>query len=116
MKLFVYGSLKRGKHNHDILKNAKFLTQAFIKSGYNMYVKYLPYLIEEPGGMGVLGELYEIDEATLRMCDYIEGHPILYKRETVWVTDAETGEDLEAFVYLYNCELPKGLEPRREYV
>jgi gamma-glutamylcyclotransferase (GGCT)/AIG2-like uncharacterized protein YtfP len=116
VKLFVYGTLKRGKHNNEILRQAKFLTQAFIRDGYNMYVKYLPYLIKEKGGMGVTGELFEIDEATLRMCDYLEGHPILYKRETVWVTNAETGEDVEALVYLYNSELPRGAELRREYV
>ena len=116
MKLFVYGSLKRGKHNHDCLRGSKFLGSAFIRNGYNMYVSFLPYLVKEKGGQGVVGELYEINESTLRLCDHLEGHPLLYTRTVVWVTDASSGEEIEAYTYLYNHPISSKLEPRREYV
>jgi len=116
MKLFCYGSLKRGKHNHDCLRGAEFLGTAYIGKGYNMYVTMLPYLVRERGGQGVLGELYEVNEETLRLCDYLEGHPIFYTRETVWVTDADSGQEIEAATYLYHHPIPNKLEPRREYV
>lgn len=116
MKLFVYGSLKRGKHNHDCLMEANFICTAFVRNGYNLYVGKLPYLVKEKGGMGCVGELYEINEATLNLCDYLEGHPLFYTRTKIWVTDANSGEEIEASTYLYNHQLPAGLEPRREYV
>jgi gamma-glutamylcyclotransferase (GGCT)/AIG2-like uncharacterized protein YtfP len=43
----------------------------------------------EAGSDRISGEVYEIDDQTLRSCDHLEGHPHFYIRKEieVWVLD-----------------------------
>jgi gamma-glutamylcyclotransferase (GGCT)/AIG2-like uncharacterized protein YtfP len=78
MKLFVYGTLMSGFHNHRLLKDATFIEKG-ITSGYMISLGGFPavYTVDnvDPGDMNCIhGELYEIDEKILAHCDRLEGY------------------------------------------
>jgi gamma-glutamylcyclotransferase (GGCT)/AIG2-like uncharacterized protein YtfP len=41
----------------------------------------------EPGIFSILGEVYDIDQRTLKDLDYLEGHPHFYRRQLLDVVD-----------------------------
>ncbi len=96
-RVFVYGTLKRGFRLHFYLESGKFLGEGFIE-GYEMYiVDWYPAVIKGKGK--VFGEIYEVDDKTLKLLDEIEDEGLLYKRvkEKVY-----TGKGIvEAFIYVY---------------
>ncbi len=102
-KVFVYGTLKKGFRLHKYLKNAKFLGEGFIQ-GYDMYlVSWYPAVVK---GKGIVyGEIYEVDEETLKILDKVEDEGVLYKRieETIYL--GKRKEKIKAFVYLYVREI-----------
>lgn len=53
----------------------------------------------------VTGEVYAIDDATLRRLDQLEGHPDAYKREQAAVV-LQDGTELSAWIYF--CDTPQG--------
>jgi len=92
--LFVYGSLKKGFYNNDILGNFKLLSrEATSVEYYKMYpcMEYLfPYLFISDaysGGKRIVGNLYEVDDAFLNeTLDMFEGVPSgRYERHSVEV-------------------------------
>jgi gamma-glutamylaminecyclotransferase len=91
MLLFVYGSLKRGFSNHHRLAHTKFIGEAVTLSTYAMWGYGFPIVAKRraPRGHKVNGELYQVDAATLRSCDQLEGHPHWYIRRKVKVQLAD---------------------------
>ena len=87
MKIFVYGSLKKGKNLHFYLKNAKFLGNAVTCEKYPMVISksgWYPYLIEKPGiGFKVKGEVYQISPKLLKILDKVEEAPFYYYRKQI---------------------------------
>jgi len=87
MKVFVYGSLKRGKKLSYFLKNAKFLGEAITCDKYPMILsksKWYPYLIEKKAkGYKIRGEVYEISPALLKKLDRLEEVPFYYYRKKI---------------------------------
>lgn len=75
--VFVYGSLKRGFENEDLLYTAKSLGKAKTVKKYPLVVKknkHYPYLIKKEGvGNFVEGELYRIKKDELKTLDKFEG-------------------------------------------
>jgi gamma-glutamylaminecyclotransferase len=103
--VFVYGSLKKGFHNHRLLSSgqAKFLGDAqSIAPEYAMLdLGSFPGLIE--GTQRVTGELYEVDDHTFHRLDSLEGHPHMYTRyERRFRMEAGDRDALNAWVYIYN--------------
>ena len=67
--LFVYGTLKKGYHAHDLIRNSKFLGFGYTTKDYKLLNlgKY-PGLVEcKNGTYNIEGEIYEIDKETLSM-------------------------------------------------
>jgi len=97
--LFVYGTLKRGFHNHHYLLGANFKTAATTVEKFPMVARGIPYLFNTPGeGTNIIGEIYEITDINmLRAMDRLEGHPDWYRRSPIKVTDGTT--EMEALVY-----------------
>ncbi len=96
-KVFVYGTLKKGFKLHHHLENAKFLGEGFIW-GYDLYnVGWYPAAIKGTGK--IFGELYEMDDETLKLLDQVEDEGFLYKRieDEVFLKDKK----IKAFVYIY---------------
>lgn len=100
--LFVYGTLKQGYGNHVFLKDSKFLGVDSVR-GTLVDLGAFPGLLKD-GDRPVYGELYEVDHATLRNCDRLEGHPNFYRREPVVTTGGVTCE-----VYYLQSHSPREL-------
>jgi gamma-glutamylaminecyclotransferase len=108
--LFVYGTLKRGRHNHGLLRQlgAEFVCEAQTSERFPLVVEGLPYLLDQPGvGYHVNGEIFRLDECGFSFVDRLEGHPDWYRRRQIDLT-GEDGEQYSAWAYfLLN---PEGLE------
>ena len=106
ISVFIYGSLKKGFHNHQFLKNQRVYGAKMIEVEttlkyplYNSesYCEHFPYLEDRQGvGMIVKGELYQVK--SLKELDRFEGVPVLYKRGTIEVVDVY-GNTYEANAY-----------------
>ena len=109
MKLFVYGSLKRGFSNHHFLAGQLFLGEARTIAPCRMYdCGGYPAAQRAADGYPILGELWEIDAACAKRIDWLEGVECgLYERATVEVDAAELLH--EATIYLYSRSI-EGLE------
>jgi gamma-glutamylcyclotransferase (GGCT)/AIG2-like uncharacterized protein YtfP len=109
MKLFTYGTLKRGHDAHDLLVEfgeGSFVKEAVTTPEYHLYDHGgMPGMVVDPAlaDGGVHGEVYEVDDECLRHLDYYECvERGLFRREFVTLTDGT-----KAQAYLYN-------EPIRE--
>lgn len=90
LKVFVYGTLKRGEPNSKWLTNvengySKFLTNGKTSEKYPLIIgtRYnIPFLLNNPGvGNNIVGEVYEIDELMFSRLDVLEDYPAFYSRD-----------------------------------
>lgn len=91
--LFVYGTLKRGHHNHHHLGAAAYAGEALM-TGVDLY-DLGPFPMVIPGQDRVRGELYRVGEIELVRLDRFEGVPRLYRRELRPLSDGRP-----AWIYL----------------
>ena len=64
-----------------------------------MFAGGYPMIWDNPHGRPVRGEIFEIDDAILKECDLLEGHPHFYQRHLrQCVTD--DGQRHEAWIYV----------------
>lgn len=78
--VFVYGTLKRGCHNNHYLKTAKFIGEAETVDKMHMTDIGYPLVDDTKPTTTIKGELWEVDDKTLRALDRLEGHPRYYQR------------------------------------
>lgn len=84
--MFFYGTLKKGQYFHEKFlggQRSVYLGVGFASPDYSLYVGAQPHLIREPSDSPVRGELYEISPSVLDDIDYLEAHPVVYKRELI---------------------------------
>lgn len=101
--VFVYGTLMRGRANHDVMRRAG---ATFASAARTLEPRTLvdlgpyPALLAAAHGATcrIEGELFYVDADALEALDAFEGCPELYARETI-VVEAERGP-VEAFVYV----------------
>jgi len=111
-RVFVYGTLKRGQMNHELLEstergNAKYICRAVTPERYPLVVgtRYnIPFMLNKPGtGPYILGEMYEVDNKMLDTLDKLEdiagGY---YSREMMMFNLFQYGKAVEAYVYMLN--------------
>lgn len=116
--LFVYGSLKKGFDNHNLLKKyAKRLGVARTIKKFGMFEDSFgnyPYLVPIPHTQ-VYGELYEIQRKDLMdKIDTFEGSPEYYERKKIEVKSHHGIK--RAFVYIQpNTSVPKDQKPLKEW-
>lgn len=79
MYLFVYGTLKQKEDNHWLIETSKFLGNGKLK-GYKLIKKEF-FSIEKDKNSFVLGEVYQINDKTLKDVDKFEEVGFLYNRE-----------------------------------
>lgn len=100
--VFVYGTLKRGFHNHGVMVRAggEFVSSGTTVERYPLVIDGLPYLLDVPGqGHPVKGEIYRVSSAEgWSMLDRLEGHPRFYERRLTEIAGAD-GETYAAWVY-----------------
>lgn len=78
----VYGTLRKGLHNHYLLVNSTYKGDLLLKSPVALYAgSALPFALLKEGGIHNLKlEVYEVTERVLGRLDSLEGHPDWYKR------------------------------------
>jgi gamma-glutamylcyclotransferase (GGCT)/AIG2-like uncharacterized protein YtfP len=81
--VFVYGSLRRGQANHELLETARPLGAGRTATRHALFVDGIPFLAPGPAVHHVRGEVYAVDAATLAVLDRLEGHPGWYTRRPV---------------------------------
>lgn len=115
MKVFVYGTLKKGHGNHRYLRGdehrlgAVMVGEAVTSPNYTMLaLGGFPGVVVE-GQTPIHGEVYELPDgedgrAMLYRLDKLEGHPSFYQRVPMQVTlhGEDTPIDVEGYV------LPEG--------
>lgn len=116
MKLFVYGSLRRGLYNYELYLKGK---SQFIGYGYvigELYaLKERAYPALLPGNSRILGEIYEVDEAVAGAIDVLEEYvpgssENEYEKIFTRILD-EQGRLLDTLpVYWYHVEKPGNRE------
>lgn len=83
-KLFVYGTLKKNFSNHDFLKDAEYLYDAYTLTKFQMLdLGYYPALVKDDNGYCIKGEIYKINKKILDDIDILEGYPHFYTRELI---------------------------------
>jgi gamma-glutamylaminecyclotransferase len=104
--VFIYGTLKQGFPLHAKgLSGAAYLGPCQTVKPYPLYIArsfYGPVMLDRPGeGLVVQGELYEADEARLRLIDQLEdvGQPGSFRAKSV-VRMLGDGAVLEAVSFL----------------
>ncbi len=105
MKIFVYGTLRKGEYNHVFLKDEKYLHDAITKRHYTFYnLGGFPAIVKG-GTHSIVGEVYEVSLETLEKLDILESHPQFYKRQKITL---EGGLIVET--YILNEEHTQGLK------
>jgi len=116
--LFVYGSLKKGFDNHNLLsKYAKRIGKSITIGKFGMFEDSFgnyPYLVPAPK-MRIHGELYLIErKELLDKLDQFEGAPEYYERKKILVKSHRGTH--RAFVYIQpHTAVPKNQKPLREW-
>jgi gamma-glutamylcyclotransferase (GGCT)/AIG2-like uncharacterized protein YtfP len=98
--VFVYGTLRRGYVNHHLLQGARYLGPASSQRAYALYLGDFPYLVESQAVCAVVGELYGVSPAGLRLLDQLEEHPDWYERRLAPIIDSQ-GQARQAWVYFF---------------
>jgi len=99
-KVFVYGTLKKGRSNHDaFLSHAKFIGNAVTVRDIWGLMDLGAYPAMTYGQKRVKGEVYEVTDYELSRIDRLEGIDIgLYQRHMIEIEVA--GEVMDCHTYL----------------
>jgi gamma-glutamylcyclotransferase (GGCT)/AIG2-like uncharacterized protein YtfP len=87
MNIFVYGTLKKGDQNHELLDSSRFLcttqtTESYVMLDFGAFPGVLkPENISQMPVSTIKGEVYEISKNTLEKLDIYEGE--WYFREEI---------------------------------
>ena len=122
MPIFVYGTLKKDRSNHDFLAGSRLIDKAVTLQAYGFYTgpdtqspegPSIPYLFEHPSEgdlpMKISGEVWEVDAITLSKLDKLEGHPDWYQRVQAPVK-LDSGKKVFAQIYLMPGQPNPGLQ------
>ena len=107
--LFTYGTLRKGHGNHRLVEDAEFVGEATIEA-----IRRGPIQVV-PGDGTVHGEIYGVDNSTLRRIDHLEGYDPTANNQAGYVRTTvkaklEDGEVIEAEVYYFHH---RPVEPSR---
>lgn len=82
-RVAVYGSLRRGLHNHHKLLTGQYLGNCRTEKQWHLYdLGPYPALVKG-GDTAVVLEVYAVDARTLALLDELEGYPVHYRRERI---------------------------------
>lgn len=106
MKVFVYGTLKKGFGNHVLLSESQCLGPDSLKN-YSMFsLGYFPAIRKGEGT--VYGEVYEVTPEQLQRLDRLEGHPTFYERIPV-VTNGNQEVQVYVMEKVVGQPIPSGV-------
>jgi gamma-glutamylaminecyclotransferase len=106
--VFVFGTLKQGFRNFHVNRGRRVGGDVVTVQPHPLYIigpYHLPWLLPRPGeGLPVVGQLFEVDDATLADMDRLErlDDPLWYQRRRIAVRShpGQPGDAaIEAWVY-----------------
>jgi gamma-glutamylaminecyclotransferase len=102
MRVFTYGTLKRGHRLHSHLCGQRFIGEAWTRPEFRLHnCGWYPALVESGDGRAIHGELRDVDEATLDQLDEVEevGNG-LYERRLIPLQPPFDDSPAISYVYL----------------
>mgnify|MGYP003118892828 FL=1 len=102
--VFVYGTLKKGFHNHPLIERGEYMGDAYTCEEYSMLIctmTGIPFVVKEEN-YPIVGEVYSVDKKTFNDLDRLEGHPTFYRRELIdiFIPDGiERIVEMKAWIY-----------------
>lgn len=93
--LFVYGSLRPGGTQHQLLTGARYLGRHRTEPCFTMHDLGEYPAVVEPGHHAIVGDIFVVDAATLARVDDYEGYPHEYTRRLIATPFGS------AWIYLY---------------
>lgn len=108
MYVFVYGTLKRGCSNCDLLKNNDFISGTYTANNFTMLDFGIFPGVVDGNTSKIYGELYDVDSDTLESIDEFEGE---------WFCRDVTrlGNGISAFMY-FLVKIPKAFQKKYDIV
>lgn len=105
-KVFVYGTLMSGFENHGYLYRSDCLGKGLTLNKYHLTASFIPYVseTEHKNSNYIYGEVYEVDDQTLRELDLLEGHPRNYTRKEIDVR-LDNGSVEKCWIYFNNRDV-----------
>jgi gamma-glutamylcyclotransferase (GGCT)/AIG2-like uncharacterized protein YtfP len=80
--VFVYGTLRKGEINHNLLESSEFIGGYVTEPKFELHdLGEYPGLVE--GTSSIVGEVYRVNDETLAQLDILEDVPIEYRRELI---------------------------------
>ena len=90
MLVFVYGTLRKGEVNHNVLGNSPLVGVFRTEPRFTLHaMRWFPAMVAG-GSTSVVGEVYEVEARTLWEIDRLEGHPSYYQRRHILLDDGQT--------------------------
>lgn len=122
-RVFVYGTLKRGIHNNRLLENSDFIGNAYTLDTFKMFHVGFPVIFfdNHPDAKPVYGEVYDVDDDTLKSLDNLEAEGSMYDRKEINVqldhphTQQGRVVDANVSVYIGNSGYWQHLKANQEY-
>lgn len=106
----VYGSLRKGLHNHGVMGDEREFCGIGKVKGFGMYsLGSYPALTRIGEHTDVVVELYKVNEPTMVNLDHLEGYPSYYTRKLCPID--VRGEEVEAWVYYIDEPITEGFIP-----
>jgi gamma-glutamylaminecyclotransferase len=102
VKVFLYGTLKRGHRLHYAMEAQRFVSEAHTEPRYRLIsLGTYPGMVESVDGFSIEGEIWEVDEACLHELDMIEAVAEgEYARAQVLLVPPHNDEPVEGYLYL----------------
>lgn len=94
--LFVYGTLMKGEVNHHYLRDCEYMGEAIIDDCELLELDGYPGIISS-FNVQVRGEVYKVDDNSLKEIHELEGDEYLYTKGIVHLND----QDIEIYYYEY---------------
>lgn len=107
-RLFIYGTLRRGGRAENLMQDAEYLTDGYVRGRLIHIDQYPGLLLDGNTGGRVIGELYAVDPILLKELDRYEGcfeSPPHYLRQSIQVT-LDSGEEQVADTYVFQLPQP----------
>lgn len=96
MLIFVYGTLKKGFHNHRYLNNSTLLGKAKTKQVYTMTTNGSFPIVQRGGNTVISGEVYKVAPEDIRGIFALEGYTGVKGSPSNWydtdIIDTKFGE------------------------
>ena len=96
----VYGTLRKGFHNHHLMRSANLMDSGNTVDQYAMVAEGIPYVNSEArvDGHNIAVEVYAVDDQELMDMDRLENHPNWYTRKQVPIL-LDNGLTVNAWLY-----------------